>query len=200
MLTQVGRVPGVTSPRRSSPMPPDERREMIVRAALPLCRERGNAVTSKQIAEAAGVSEGTIFNVFDDKDDVFRAVVAAAVDRAPTEAAIAAIDPDLGFDDQLVAATAVIQRRLVEIWQIVSQFPEHHHRPDGPRPRFGELPALTEMMARNADRLCVDPSAAAHLLGALTLALSHPMMSPEPSTPATIVDRFLHGCERSADR
>ncbi|MCU1430433.1 MAG: DNA-binding transcriptional regulator, AcrR family, partial [Actinomycetia bacterium] len=37
---------------------------MIVAATLPLLLEHGDRVTSRQIAEAAGIAEGTIFRAF----------------------------------------------------------------------------------------------------------------------------------------
>ena len=57
-------------------MAPEARREMIVDAALPLILEHGERVTTRQIADAAGIAEGTIFRAFADKDDVIAAVVA----------------------------------------------------------------------------------------------------------------------------
>ncbi|MBN9326134.1 MAG: TetR family transcriptional regulator, partial [Cellulomonas sp.] len=45
-------------------MPPDERRRAILRAVLPVVRERGADVTTRELAEAAGVAEGTLFRVF----------------------------------------------------------------------------------------------------------------------------------------
>ncbi len=62
---------------------------MIVDAALPLVLEHGERVTTRQIADAAGIAEGTIFRVFADKDEVIAAVVAKAVDPAPLEEALA---------------------------------------------------------------------------------------------------------------
>src|SRR5262245_33537829 len=61
--------------RRASALPAEARRSMIVEAALPLVLEHGERVTTKQIAEAAGIAEGTIFRVFEDKDAVIAAVV-----------------------------------------------------------------------------------------------------------------------------
>src|SRR5690606_24835873 len=46
---------------RARPLAPEERREAILDAVLPLLRERGREVTSRELAEAAGVAEGTIF-------------------------------------------------------------------------------------------------------------------------------------------
>ena len=61
-------------------MNPDRRREMIVRAALPLVIEHGSAVTTRQVAQAAGIGEGTIFRVFADKNEVLQACIAAVLD------------------------------------------------------------------------------------------------------------------------
>ena len=88
--------------RRAAPMPPGERRSSIIAGALPLLLERGVGVTSREIAAAAGVSEGTLFNVFADKDELINAAIDAVIDQAPFERAIAAIDPNLPLREQLV--------------------------------------------------------------------------------------------------
>ena len=67
-----------TSPPRSTrarPMPVDERRAAIARATLPLIAAHGHEVTTRQIADAAGVAEGTLFRVFDDKEAMIDAAV-----------------------------------------------------------------------------------------------------------------------------
>ena len=46
---------------RAAPMAPDERRRAIVDVVVPLLLQHGDGVTTKQIAEAAGIAEGTIF-------------------------------------------------------------------------------------------------------------------------------------------
>ena len=68
---------------------------MIVAATLPLLLEHGDRVTTKQIAEAAGIAEGTIFRAFVDKDEVIAAVIESALDPEPLEAALSAIPSDL---------------------------------------------------------------------------------------------------------
>ena len=50
-------------------MAPEDRRKAILEALIPLLVEQGGDVTTKEIAEAAGIAEGTIFRVFPDKAD-----------------------------------------------------------------------------------------------------------------------------------
>src|SRR5438105_10569477 len=89
---------------RATALPLDERRSMIVAATLPLLIEHGDRVTSRQIAEAAGIAEGTIFRAFGDKDEVIAAAIDSALDQAPLEAALSAIPADLPFEEGLAAA------------------------------------------------------------------------------------------------
>lgn len=180
------------SARRAAPLPPAERRAAVIAAVLPLLTERGVTVTTRELAAAAGVSEGTLFNVFADKDELMAAAVDAAIDPEPFERAVSAIDPDLSFHDRLVAATTHIQRRIVDIWKLLSQLSGHPH-PDHRRRPLPESAALVALLEPERDRLRRSPAAGARLLRAMTLSLTHPSMTPEPSTADEIVDLFLHG-------
>ncbi len=63
-------------------MTAEQRRDRIVRAALPSVAELGAGVTTAKIARAAGIGEATILGVFEDKNAVLTACVAAAMDPA----------------------------------------------------------------------------------------------------------------------
>src|SRR3954470_1093982 len=93
-----------TQARRAAALPVDERRSMIAAAALPLLLEHGDRVTSRQIAHAAGIAEGTIFRAFRDKDEVVAAVIDTALDQQPLEEALDRIDRGLAFEDAISAA------------------------------------------------------------------------------------------------
>ncbi|WP_300082285.1 helix-turn-helix domain-containing protein, partial [Propioniciclava sp.] len=58
---------------RAPRMSADERRKALVDATLPLLREHGTDNSTRQIAEAAGIAEGTIFRAYDSKDDLIAA-------------------------------------------------------------------------------------------------------------------------------
>lgn len=53
----------------------DDRREQILSSVGPVVLEYGVKVTSRQLAEAAGVAEGTLFRAFGDKDSLLIAFV-----------------------------------------------------------------------------------------------------------------------------
>src|ERR1700761_6793119 len=84
--------PQARSSSRARPLPPPQRRAALIAATLPLIVEHGAAVTTRQIAEASGVAEGTIFRVFPDKAALIQAVFEAACDPAPLVAELDAID------------------------------------------------------------------------------------------------------------
>ncbi|SDJ74817.1 DNA-binding transcriptional regulator, AcrR family [Nonomuraea jiangxiensis] len=90
-------------------MAPEDRRAALITATIPLLREHGTAVSTRQIAEAAGVAEGTIFGVFPDKASLLRAALMAAFDPQPAVDALAAIDPRLDLRVRLRKAVTMLR-------------------------------------------------------------------------------------------
>ncbi|HEX4491256.1 MAG TPA: TetR/AcrR family transcriptional regulator [Acidimicrobiia bacterium] len=180
-----------TRTTRASALPADERRSMIVAAALPLLLEHGDRVTSRQIAEAAGIAEGTIFRVFADKDEVIVAVIEAALDQLPLEAALGEIAVNLDFEDALAAAIVIMQQRVIDVWRVVSSVSTRFHElTRRPMPDSG---ALVRLFEKHRDEITVEPLAAARLLRALTLSTTHPMLIGDQKSPKELVYLFLHG-------
>lgn len=171
-------------------MPADERRAAIASATLDLLLDNGLSVTTKQIADAAGIAEGTIFRVFPDKAAVLQAAVDLAVDPAPADDAIAAIDPNLPFEAQLTEAVVVVQQRLSHVWRVTSAVGDAASLPKRPP----ELAALVALFDRHRTDLRYDPEEAARHLRAVTLAVSHPaIVGDDPMPPAAIVSLLLDG-------
>jgi len=178
-------------------MAPDERRAAIVAATLPLVIEHGVAVTTRQIAEAAGIAEGTIFRVFADKQELLDTVIDAALDPTPDVDALTAIALDLPLEARLVAAVEVLQRRVTRIWQAmtavgVARLADRHppeRRSDPP-----EVDAIAALLAPDANRLRCDLLEVARLVRAVTFAATHPLLAPGRPAPADeIVALLLDG-------
>ncbi|ACZ30461.1 regulatory protein TetR [Xylanimonas cellulosilytica DSM 15894] len=93
--------------RRAAPLAPDERRAAILDAVLPLVAERGHDVTTRELAAAAGVAEGTLFRVFPDKNALIGEVAFEGLRRASRPAAtrdsLAAVDRTLPLVQRVAA-------------------------------------------------------------------------------------------------
>lgn len=180
--------------RRASALPPEQRRAAIIEATKPLLVLHGETVTTRQIAEAAGIAEGTIFRVFSDKEELLGATLDAALDMEPFEKAVRGIDPALPFETQLVQATRMIQKRFVDVWRLVSNLGPELQRRAARRPPGSD--ALTALFESRNDALQVQADDAARMLRALTMSLTHPMLAGEPKSAEEIVDLLLHGVSR----
>jgi AcrR family transcriptional regulator len=89
-------------------MAPEDRRAALIAATVPLLHEHGLDVSTRKIAEAAGVAEGTIFGVFPDKQSLVVAALLRALDPQPTLDKLAEIDRELGLRFRLVRAADLI--------------------------------------------------------------------------------------------
>jgi AcrR family transcriptional regulator len=182
-------------------MAPAARRTAIVDSARPLVMRYGSAVTTRQIAEAAGIAEGTIFRVFPDKDSVVHAVVEEVFDPEPTLRELAAVDRGLPLRDRLTAAATVLQRRLSQVFGLLDALgwirpPEpEEHRPQPPAGINDAFrAAVVDIVGADERRLRVPAAELAHVLRLLVFSATHPMIADgHPLTPEQIVAILLDG-------
>jgi AcrR family transcriptional regulator len=181
-------------------MSPEQRRDMIVQAAIPLVSELGAAVTTAQVAKAAGIGEATIFRAFADKDELLRACVAEAVrpDRSLDE--LRSIPLDLPLADRLTEAAGTMQAHLERIGRVVGAMAASGHldQPRGrPEPNARENAmeqtriALTGLFEPDADRLRLPVEQAAAIF--LSLMFARSRADGTSVSMESIVDIFLHG-------
>jgi AcrR family transcriptional regulator len=100
--------------RRVAALAPEERRAALIAATLPLLREHGASVTTRQIADAAGVAEGTIFGVFPDKASLIVASLLTAFDPERAKGMVRRIDPSADLRERLIVAVDHLARRFQE--------------------------------------------------------------------------------------
>ncbi|HEY6627655.1 MAG TPA: TetR/AcrR family transcriptional regulator [Acidimicrobiia bacterium] len=192
-----------TRSTRAEPLAPDDRRRAIIAAVIPLLTEHGSTVTTKQMAEAAGIAEGTIFRVFPDKHALIHEAVRFSMDPAPVVRALSEIDQSTPFEVQLTAAARIIFERFQGVIALITALrtsPSPDAAPPaGPPPFVAEANAaingaLTELFERHRDRLRIEPARATAAFRGLILASGHPMMGHgEKLAVDEIVDVLLTG-------
>ncbi|WP_211267035.1 TetR/AcrR family transcriptional regulator [Nonomuraea candida] len=150
-------------------MAPEDRRAALIAATLPLLRAHGTAVSTRQIAEAAGVAEGTIFGVFPDKASLLRAALMTAFDPEPALEVLASVDPAAGLRERLREAVARLRAGMrananlvVAPRELMDGDAEFRDRMMSYRQAI--LSGLAALMEPDRARLRRSPEAAAHLL------------------------------------
>ncbi|MFF0867201.1 TetR/AcrR family transcriptional regulator [Nonomuraea sp. NPDC050227] len=213
-----------TSRRRAPAMSPERRREMIVKAALPLVVEYGTSVTTAQVARAAGIGEGTIFRAFGDKEALLAACMAEALRPDDTLAHVSAISLDLPLADRLVEAAEALRGYLARMGAVAGALattgglrrpaPGGEARPaPGGEPRAAEgggrpgsgreesmaasREALAGLFEPERDRLRLAPERLAEAFQFLVMAAGR---GPSPLGSEELVDLFLNGALGAGER
>lgn len=104
---------------RARPLPPLERRAVVIETTRELIRQRGELPSTREIAEASGIAEGTLFRAFPTKEELVEAVVAATFCPAPVLRQLDEIDATLPLHERLVAVATVLQQRLSDVFDVM---------------------------------------------------------------------------------
>lgn len=187
-------------------MSAEERRAEIVRATVPLVSEHGAKVTTRQIAEAAGIAEGTVFRVFTDKDELVGACVAEVFRTDVIAARVRETTPDTPLEEQLVEAGLLLAEHFSRLGDLMhalaaSGYNVHEHKPaevhrDGPAAFMREVEdAVVQVLDRERDRFRLP----ARDIGRMFLGLLFSLrFDPRPPSQRRAVlrqhvDVLLHG-------
>lgn len=185
-----------TRRKRVRAMPPQDRRDALIAVTIPLLREFGAGVSTRQIADAAGVAEGTIFNVFPDKQTLIIASIRSAFDPEPLKRALAAIERIPGDTDawrradlrrRLVAAVEIVEARMADNASLLVVV--HTAGPAGlsdiKNAREGMARAIAGVVGPDDDLLRLDPMTTAWLLMSMVLS-SRQRPGPELDASTTV--------------
>lgn len=184
---------------RATPLPAAERRSAIMAATERLLVERGHAVSTREIAEAAGIAEGTIFRVFATKDAIVDALFADAFDARADWAKLRGVEVGNGLEACLVELVEMLQRRIRRVMALFAAvgFRQPLAKPEILEQRRAGYEAIADLLRPHAARLRASPEDAARHLHGLVLAMTHPMLTDRPIDDAReIVDLALNGIAR----
>ena len=192
-----------TTQRRAKPLPPDDRRREIVEAVIPLLLEKGSTLSTREIAEAAGIAEGTVFSVFPDKASVIVEAIKATVDPESARAALARIPGNVPVEEQLEQAAGILMERGERIGILVGVLRSMHASGTGKLEgahrylkdsHASMLCALAELFDRHSQGIKTTPARAAVVFWGLVFANAHSLIEDEDKLDAAaMVDMVLHG-------
>lgn len=156
---------------------------MIIGAVTPLIMEHGRAVTSRQIADAAGLAEGTIFRAFGDKESLIQAVVEKYLDPEPLRNAIRGIDPEQTLEQKVNDVVFFIRSRMTGVIGIMRALGGPGEKPPVRRGNHEYAELIAQVLEPDLHRLNVSPERVAQYLRLVSFAAAIPPLNEDYEFP-----------------
>lgn len=185
-------------------MTPDDRRAAILTAAVPVLRDRGVSVTTRELAEAAGVAEGTLFRVFPDKASIVHAALSRALDPSALVAEIGALGGGTDLRETLGAVVRIVHTRSREV-AVLFAVATQLHDPDTPHPQHHPgrghhrthlepvVAAVVALLEPHRELLRRPPEVCARMLVAAVLVATGPLAGESPLEPDDVAALAMDG-------
>lgn len=180
---------------RARPLPPDDRRAELIRCVIPLLKQHGGSVSTRRMAEACGVAEGTLFRAFGDKESLIAAAIESYFDPLPLATAIRSVDPALPVDRKIARVLELLHERFEGVVGLMSALRGTEGPPPIARAASGTwLEAFEELMAPHGDELRGSAATVGHYLRLVAFAAAIPPVTlPHAVAPGELLPLVLGG-------
>ncbi len=164
-------------------------------------------MTTRELAAAAGVAEGTLFSVFEDKHSLLMAVIQRRLDPRPVREQLARFVGDGALEEGLVGVANVILPSIADVHPLVVAL--HGIAGQACENRLGGKGAIREWLGAVSDavvavttphaaELRVTPARFSHMFSTLLFASRMPHLAAEDRASAEDIVRFcLRGALKS---
>ena len=179
---------------RARPLAVEDRRDMILAVVIPLIIAKGRDVTSREIAEACGIAEGTIFRAFGDKETLLNAAIERYLDPEQLQSNLRSISIELPLQIKLRSVFGLLVDRFSGVIHLYSALGRH-----GPPPRREDsmnefVQIIDDLLAPNRHELRVLPETVAHYARIVAFSSALPVFSDTiPFNTDELVELLIHG-------
>lgn len=189
---------------RARPLPPAERRASLIAATRQLILDHGPDVTTRQVAEAAKVAEGTLFRVFPTRRDLIAATIADHLSSERLADIFAATLTTTTVDETTEVCLSTAADYVTTFGRFI---PRPHRGGDQDEIRFRIMELwearvcdianwIRDRLAPHEAELNIPVKDFAHLVITLAMGYAHGKSPDTSLTPATLAHLALDGARR----
>lgn len=189
---------------RARPLPPAERRASLIAATRQLILDHGPEVTTRQVAEAAKVAEGTLFRVFPTRRDLIAATIADHLSSERLADIFAATPTTTTVDETTEVCLSTAADYVTTFGRFI---PRPHQAGDQDEIRFRIMELwearvcdianwMRDRLAPHETQLTIPVKDFAHLVITLAMGYAHGRSPDTTLTPAALARLALDGARR----